>query len=101
MRLTKQSIANSLEPAKNQATPQPTFGADDLITALSSLATPQQVTDGLSTQDWQAVTGWPLSRVNKTLRALHRAGRLRRGQIQREAIDGSMRWVSAYAIVPK
>lgn len=95
MRPTKRPTASSPEP------PRPTFGAEDLVAALSELATKQQVTDGLTSIEWMDVTGWTPGRINKTLRLLHRAGRLRGSRVQRAAIDGSMRWVSAYAIVPK
>jgi hypothetical protein len=95
MRLTKPRIASSPEP------PQPTFGADDLASALASLATEAQASDGLTSVEWVLTTGWPECKVNKTLRELHRAKRLRVGRSRREAIDGSMRWVATYAIAPK
>ena len=97
IRLGKRPIASS----RNTEPPKPTFTADDLVAALSSLATKEQVAEGLTATEWQETTGWPISRVNKTLRDLFRAKRLRVTRTQRDAIDGSRRWVPSYSILPK
>lgn len=91
----KRPIANLVEP------PTPTFTADDLVSALSSLATREQVAEGLTAQEWIEVTGWTKNKVDRTLSALHRAKRLKVGKVLREARDLSMRQVSTYAVAPK
>ena len=39
-------------------------------------------------------------KVNRALKHYQKLGRLRHHRVQREAIDGTMRWVAAYTILP-
>lgn len=84
-------------PRSFAPSPEPTFTAEDLLTALQAAAAS---TPGLSVTDICQQTGQARAKVNAWLRQAVPAGRVRcSGRALRPAVDGTMRPVPLYVPV--
>ena len=79
-----------------------TVTTNELLDALRAAAPVTGATpkDAYSMTELAAATGWGRARISQQLAALKTAGRLEIVNVQREAIDGLMRQLPVYRILP-
>ena len=81
--------------------PRPTFTADDLAASLAEAIDRTSAPEGaMTTNEMVEATGWTESKVKTSLSRLFRASRLRGTRVLRPARDGTMRWTTAYEVLP-
>jgi len=82
--------------------PYPDFDENDLLSALSELLSQDTLQDGkgMTFREIQSITGHSKQALRRLLMRLHEEGRLRSDRVRRIAIDGTLRTVPAYWVVP-
>lgn len=72
---------------------------DELIEALASAGAAP--TEARTVAELEASTGWPARKIRDAIGRLAMQDRIAVHQVKRPQINGTMRLVSAYAILPK
>lgn len=74
----------------------------EILDAIQAAQVETKNPDGaLTVQEMVQATGYTRRKIEETLARIKAEGRLRRYHVKRERLDGVMRGVPAYAVVPK